>query len=57
MAKLSKTTYCDVLKNSERRKHKDDFLAELIRTIFDRHYKKYGRPRITIELRNRGFHI
>ena len=30
---------------------------ELIRTIFNSHYKKYGSPRITIELRNRGIKI
>ena len=30
---------------------------ELIRTIFDSHYKKYGYPRITIELNNRGIKI
>ena len=30
---------------------------ELIRAIFNSHYKKYGSPRITIELRNRGYKI
>ena len=30
---------------------------ELIRTIFDSHYKKYGYPRITIELNNRNIKI
>ena len=30
---------------------------ELIRTIFNSHYKKYGSPRITIELKNRGYKI
>ena len=29
----------------------------MIKTIFDSHYKKYGSPRITIELRNRGIII
>ena len=29
----------------------------MIRTIFDSHYKKYGYPRITIELNNRGYKI
>ena len=29
----------------------------MIKTIFDSHYKKYGSPRITIELRNRGIVI
>lgn len=28
-----------------------------IKSIFDSHYKKYGSPRITIELRNRGIRI
>ena len=55
--KLSKSTYFDVLKNGEKRKHKDDEIVELIRTIFDSHYKKYGYPRITIELNNRGYKI
>ena len=32
-------------------------MATLIKTIFDSHYKKYGRPRITIELNNRGIKI
>ena len=30
---------------------------ELIRTIYNSHYKKYGYPRITIELNNRGIRI
>lgn len=30
---------------------------KLIKTIFDNHYKKYGSPRITIELKNRGIVI
>ena len=54
---LSKSTYYDVLKNGEKRKHKDDDIVKLIKTIFDSHYKKYGSPRITIELRNRGYVI
>lgn len=29
----------------------------MIRTIFNSHYKKYGSPRITIELKNRGILI
>ena len=29
----------------------------MIRTIFNSHYKKYGSPRIAIELRNRGYVI
>lgn len=54
---MSKSTYYDVLKNGEKRKHKDDELAKVIRSIFDRHYKKYGRPRILLELRNQGIVI
>lgn len=30
---------------------------ELIRTIYNSHYRKYGYPRITIELNNRGIKI
>ena len=30
---------------------------EVIRTIFNIHYRKYGSPRITIELKNRGYNI
>ena len=30
---------------------------ELIRSIYNSHYKKYGYPRITIELNNRGIKI
>lgn len=44
-----------MLKNGEKRKHKDDELVELIKSIFNSHYKKYGSPRITIELKNRGY--
>ena len=32
-------------------------MVKLIQTIFDSHYKKYGSPRITIELKNRGIVI
>lgn len=32
-------------------------MAEFIRTIFNSHYRKYGSPRITIELNNRGIKI
>ena len=46
-----------MIKHQYDRKHKDDELASLIKTIFDSHYKKYGYPRITIELRNRGYVI
>ncbi|MFA5421880.1 MAG: IS3 family transposase, partial [Bacilli bacterium] len=40
-----------------RRKHKDDEALNVIRTIFDSHYRKYGYPRITQEMKNRGFNI
>lgn len=39
------------------RKHKDDDLLKIIKEIYDKHYKKYGYPRITIELNNRGIKI
>ena len=32
-------------------------MVKLIQTIFDSHYKKYGSPRITMELKNRGIVI
>ena len=54
---MAKSTYFDVLHNGSKRKHKDDEIYEIIKSIFDRHYKKYGYPRITIELNNRGIKI
>lgn len=32
-------------------------MYQIIKTIFNSHYKKYGYPRITIELNNRGIKI
>lgn len=57
MVKLPKSTYYDVLKHKEERKHKDDEMVNEIKTIFNSHYRKYGSPRITIELKNRGYKI
>lgn len=54
---LSKSTFFDIIKNQDIRKHKDDELAEVIEDIFVANYKKYGSPRITIELHNRGIII
>lgn len=54
---MSKSTYFDVLKNQETRKHKDDELFNLIKEIYEKNNKKYGYPRITIELNNMGIHI
>lgn len=51
---LSKSTFFDNIKNQNFRKHKDDELAKIIEDIFIENYKKYGSPRITIELHNRG---
>jgi len=56
-AGLSKSTYFDNLKNNHRRATKDDSLAEIIEEIFKSNYKKYGSPRITIELHNQGYVI
>lgn len=54
---LSKSTFYDNSKNNLKRKHKYDELADLIETIFKENYQKYGSPRITIELHNRGIKI
>ena len=37
------------------RAHKDDELVRIITKIFNHNLKKYGSPRITIELRNMGY--
>lgn len=57
IAGLSKSTYYDNLSNRERRQHKDDALADEIKGIFERNYRKYGSPRVTIELRSLGMAI
>ena len=51
---LSKSTYFDNINKQNAREHKDDELAKIIESIFIENYKKYGSPRIAIELHNRG---
>ena len=57
IARLSKSTFFHNLNNIDRRKHKDDETYNYIKTIFDSNYRKYGSPRITQELKNRGLTI
>lgn len=45
------------MEHKDLRKHKDDNSLSMIKEIYDNHYKKYGYPRITIELNNRGMKI
>lgn len=57
IARLSKSTFFHNLNNIDRREHKDDETYNYIKTIFDSNYRKYGSPRITQELKNRGLVI
>lgn len=54
---LNKTSYYYVKKNKHDKKSKDDELFEIIKEIYLKNYKKYGSPRITIELHNRGINV
>ncbi len=57
LSKLSKSTYYDIARNYEKRQSKDEEMFDLINRIFLKHNKKYGSPRMTIELRNSGILI
>ena len=56
-AGISRSTYYDIIKNQFAREHKDDALFKEIEHIFIKNHKKYGSPRITIELNNMGIHV
>lgn len=45
------------MKKKHQKLHKDDKILEQIKIIFAQNYKKYGSPRITIELHNKGVKI
>ena len=57
IAKLAKSTFFHIVGNEAKKLHKDDELFEKIHTIFDWNYRKYGYPRITRELINRGIPV
>lgn len=57
IANLSKSTYFYLINHIEYKNNKDKEIRELIITIFNNNYCKYGVPRITQELRNSGYLI
>lgn len=57
IADLPKSTYYYQLKNFNHKEKKDEETLELIQEIFEENLKKYGSPRITLELQKRGYNI
>ena len=56
MAKIARSTFYYWLKQSKR-PDKYSQVKEVIQTIFHEHKGRYGYRRITLELRNRGYHL
>lgn len=57
ISKIPKSTYEYQKKHLYDKENKDKDLKELISRIFEENLCKYGVPRMTIELRNRGYKI
>jgi len=57
ISKLAKSTYFYNLLHMDDKLIKDKAISEEIKDIFRNNYEKYGVPRITLELRNRGYNI
>ena len=57
LAGISKQIYLYNVEHMDDKDHKDKELEEEISKIFKQNYEKYGIPRMTIELNNRGYHI
>lgn len=57
IAGLAKTTYYYQLKHFNDKSAKDAEILEQIEIVFNENLKKYGSPRITIELKNKGYDI
>lgn len=57
IANLSRQTYEYNDKHLSDQDNKDKVIETEILAIFNENYQKYGIPRITIELKNRGYHI
>ena len=56
ISKIPKSSYFYEI-NTYSREDKDAEIKALISEIFDHHKQRYGYPRITLELRNRGLNI
>lgn len=54
IAGLKKSTYFYALEHLDYKENKDQEICELIKEIFNKNHKKYGRPRIVQELKRRG---
>lgn len=54
--KISKSSYFYEI-NTYNRIDKDFEIKKKIKEIFEKHYKRYGSPRITLALRNEGFKV
>ena len=57
LAGISKQIYLYNVKHMDDKDNKDKEIKEEIFKIFMQNYEKYGIPRMTIELNNRGYHI
>lgn len=56
MSKISKSSYFYEI-NTYKREDKDKLVKDIIVEIFNENKARYGYPRITLELRNRGIII
>ena len=54
---LNKRSYYYCLRHGNDKKTKDDIILEEILKIYNKNYKKYGSPRITLELHSKGIKI
>lgn len=57
IAGIARSTFYYQLKHSNDQNEKDHELLEMIEDIFNKNHCKYGSPRITQELRNRGYNV
>ena len=55
--KLNKSTYYYAEKHFDEQEKENQELEQEILEIFEENYRHYGRPRITLELQKRGFHV
>ena len=57
ISRIAKSSYFYCLNHMNYKEEKDKEIKEMITDIFSYNYEKYGVPRITLELRNRGYSI
>ena len=57
IANLSRSTFNYVKSHMDDKVRKDEAILKEIESIFEENNGKYGYPRITIELQNRGYNI